>query len=114
MRRLPNIRLYRMHKRPASLLSSSRNQRDCNLLNQGLQPVDVVTEDVRIAGTGGVVIDDYVGVRGDGALGRHVADGVEEEELGDFVSVVAALRVSEVGGEGLGGKGEGVVLGDKG
>ena len=83
-----------MHNRPASLLSSSRNQHDCNLLKQGQQPVDVVTEEVGIAGTGGEVIDDYIGVRGDGALGRDAADGVEEEELGDFVSVEAALRVS--------------------
>lgn len=87
---LPNTRIYRMHNRPASLLSSSRNQLDRNLHNQSLQPVYVVTEDVSSAGTGGVVIDDYVGVRGDGALGRDAADDVEEEELGDFVSVVVA------------------------
>ncbi len=90
-----------MYKRPAPLLTSSRKYDSCNLLKQGLWPADVVPEDVGIAGTGGDVVDNYVGVRGDGALGRDAAAEVEEEELGDLVSAAPAYRVGSVGCEGL-------------
>ena len=66
-----------MYKSAAADLGCASDHGNRGLLEQGLKPANIVSEDVALASTGCEVIDDNVGLVGDWALCSDAANRIE-------------------------------------
>ena len=77
MSSLSHIWLYGMNKSAASNFGCASNHGNCNLLDEGLKPANIVSEDVTLASTRCEVIDDDVGLFGDWVLCSDATNRIE-------------------------------------
>lgn len=86
---LSNIWFHSMDKSAASDFGCASDHGNRDLLNEGLKPADIVSEDVTLASTGCEIIDDNVGFFGDWALGSDATNRIEQEKFRNLVSAGA-------------------------
>lgn len=99
MRSLSYVWLHRVDKNAASDFSGASDCGNREAHHQSLKPAHIVSEDVTLASTRGVVVDDDVGFCGDGQTCGDAANGVHEEDFGDLISIAdVSIRRGAVDG----------------
>ncbi len=87
MRSLSDIWLHSMDKNAASDFGGASDCGNREAHHQSLKPAHIVAEDITLASTRCVVVDDDVGFCGDGQTCSDAANRVHEEYFGDLISI---------------------------
>ncbi len=87
MRSLSHVGLHSMDENAASNLSGTSDRGDREAHHQSLEPANIVSEDITLASTRCVVVDDDVGFCGDGRKCSDAANCIHEEYLGDLITM---------------------------
>ena len=84
---LSYVWLHSMDKNAASNFSGASDCGNREAHHQSLEPANIVSEDITLASTRCIVIDDDVGFCGHGQLCSDAANRVHEEYFGDLISI---------------------------
>lgn len=86
VRVLSNIWLHSVDEDAASDFSRASNCSNRKVHHYSLKPAKIVSEDVTLASSGCVVVDDNIGLGRDGHFCSDAANRVHKEYFGDLIS----------------------------
>jgi len=86
MRLLPYVWLHSMDKNAASNLSRASDCSKCEAHHYCLKPANIVSEDITLASSRCIVVDDNIGICRDGHFCSDAANRVHQEYFGDLIS----------------------------